>query len=180
MGRKHGIRMIILLFVCLMLSLALLVRLYLLQIVKGSEYADNFVLKITREIPVKGVRGNIYDRNGKVLAGNELVYTVTFADSQSYASERERQLSLNGMIYQIIKIIEAHGDTVLNHLDIKLNEDGAFEYTAEGFWLERFRADVFGKAEIDNMTQDERSITAAELVEFLAGEERFCADSQNG
>lgn len=180
MGRKHGIRMIILLFVCLMLSLALLVRLYLLQIVKGSEYADNFVLKITREIPVKGVRGNIYDRNGKVLARNELVYTVTFADSQSYASERERQLSLNGMIYQIIKIIEAHGDTVLNHLDIKLNEDGAFEYTAEGFWLERFRADVFGKAEIDDMTQDERSITAAELVEFLAGEERFCADSQNG
>ena len=102
MGRKHGIRMIILFFVCLMLSLALLVRLYLLQIVKGSEYADNFVLKITREIPVKGVRGNIYDRNGKVLARNELVYTVTFADSRSYGSERERQLSLNGMIYQII------------------------------------------------------------------------------
>lgn len=160
--------------------LVLIKRLYYLQIVKGNEYAENFVMHITRDVPLESVRGNIYDRNGKVLAGNELVYTVTFSDSQSYASNRECQLSLNGTIYKIIKIVEKYGDSVLEHLNIKLNTDDSYEYSVEGFWLDRFRADVFGRINIEDMSETERNISADAMIEYLAGEKRFCIYSENG
>ena len=42
----------------------LIVRLFQLQIVKGQEYENNFILQTKREIVLSGARGNIYDRNG--------------------------------------------------------------------------------------------------------------------
>nr|WP_288859881.1 hypothetical protein [uncultured Faecalicatena sp.] len=53
-------------------------RLFQLQIVRGEDYVKNFNLKTKREILLKGTRGNIYDRNGKALARNQLAYSVTF------------------------------------------------------------------------------------------------------
>ena len=55
----------------------LLQRLFSLQIIHGQEYADNFNLSITRERTIKSTRGNIRDRNGQLLAHNQLYYEVT-------------------------------------------------------------------------------------------------------
>lgn len=172
-------RTTILAIIIVLLGAVLLVRLYRLQILQGSDYAEKFGLQITRKIPVKNVRGTIYDRSGKVLAGNKLAYMVTFADEQSYASNRERQLFLNGVLYKIMKTIEKYGDSVLNYLQIELDEDGGFVYSAEGFWLDRFRADVFGKADIEDMTEEEKHISATAMIEYLAGEKRYCVFSEN-
>ena len=54
--------------------LILAARVFYLQIIKGEEYAENFRLQIKREITLHGTRGNIYDKNGKLLAGNKIVY----------------------------------------------------------------------------------------------------------
>lgn len=107
---------------------ALVGRLYQLQILHGEEYAENFVLKTKREIQLKGVRGNIYDRNGKSLARNELVYSVTLSDSQTYDTSRERQLALNGKIYRLLKILEQNGDTPSEYLEIHINDQGEYQF----------------------------------------------------
>ena len=64
----------------------LIQRVFYLQIVKGQYYLDNYKLQIrkTREVP--GTRGNIYDRNGELLAYNELAYSVTIEDNGDYSS----------------------------------------------------------------------------------------------
>ena len=64
----------------------LIQRVFYLQIVKGQYYLDNYKLQIrkTREVP--GTRGNIYDRNGELLAYNELAYSVTIEDNCDYSS----------------------------------------------------------------------------------------------
>lgn len=54
--------------------LILTARVFYLQIIKGEEYAENFRLQIKRGITLHGTRGNIYDKNGKLLAGNKIVY----------------------------------------------------------------------------------------------------------
>lgn len=180
MHRGTNKRTIILVILFIFMGLVLTSRLYYLQIIKGSEYEENFVLQITREVPLKSVRGNIYDRNGKLLAGNELMYTVTFADEKSYASDRERQLFLNGAIYTVMKTVKKYGGSVLEYLDIELREDGSFVYSAEGFWLDRFRADVFGRAKIEELEEEEKNISAEEMIQYLAGEERYCVFSENG
>ena len=159
---------------------ALVGRLYQLQILHGEEYSENFVLKTKREIQLKGVRGNIYDRNGKSLARNELVYSVTLSDSQTYDTSRERQLALNGKIYRLLKILEQNGDTPSEYLEIHINDQGEYQFSVEGTALDRFRADVYGEANIDDLTEKESNADVEAIIDYLSGEERFCLFSQNG
>ena len=164
---------------CFLFAL-LIGRLYRLQIVDGEKYAENFVLKTKREIRQKGVRGNIYDRNGKPLARNELVYNLTMEDSQTYPGSRERQLSLNGTIYRLLKVLEQNGDTPSQYLELTWDRQGGYTFTVEGTALARFRADVFGKASIDEMSEEESRADEEDIIAYLNGEDRFCLFSQGG
>ena len=101
--KDQNIRCFILQFIFIALFSILIHRLFVLQIVNGQKYAEDFELQITRTIREHNTRGNIYDCNGEVLAYNELVYTVTMIDDGTYASERERQLSINSVIYCVMK-----------------------------------------------------------------------------
>lgn len=67
-------RSFVLIAVFAVMFLILTARVFYLQIIKGEEYAENFRLQIKRGITLHGTRGNIYDKNGKLLAGNKIVY----------------------------------------------------------------------------------------------------------
>lgn len=67
-------RSFVLIGVFAVMFLILAARVFYLQIIKGEEYAENFRLQIKREITLHGTRGNIYDKNGKLLARNKIVY----------------------------------------------------------------------------------------------------------
>lgn len=67
-------RSFVLIGVFAVMFLILAARVFYLQIIKGEEYAENFRLQIKREITLHGTRGNIYDKNGKLLEGNKIVY----------------------------------------------------------------------------------------------------------
>ncbi|MBQ7643060.1 MAG: hypothetical protein IJS67_04070 [Clostridia bacterium] len=51
-------------------------RVFFVQIVDGASLQSKAVDQWTRELPVTAARGYIYDRNGKVLAGNLTSYAV--------------------------------------------------------------------------------------------------------
>ena len=55
----------------------IIMRVFVLQIMKGKSYQDNFSLKIQQTQAVNAARGNIYARNGKLLAYNELPYSIS-------------------------------------------------------------------------------------------------------
>lgn len=154
------------------LFLVLLLRLFRLQIVEGESYAENFRLQIRKEIPVKGARGTIYDRNGIPLARDQLVYCVTFQDVEEDSDSRARQLALNGKLWRISEIIRENGDEVENSLQIMADRNGNFHFTVEGTALDRFRADVFGRARIEEMTEEEKNAGAQEIADYLS--DRFC------
>ncbi len=173
-------RMSVLLIFFGIIFLILLYRLFQLQIVHGKDYVENFSLKTKREIQLKAARGNIYDRNGKPLARNQLAYCVTFEDAKEYDTTRERQLSLNGNIYRMITLIKEHGDALENSLKIEVDPNGKYQFTAEGFALDRFKADIYGLSRIEDMNKKQKTSTAEEVIEYLSGEEKFCVDSENG
>lgn len=83
----------------------LLQRVFYLQIVKGNEYQDSFSLKTKREVSLTSTRGDIYDRNGEVLAYSELSYSVTIEDNGTYPNIRTKNAQLNQTIYRLIKLI---------------------------------------------------------------------------
>ena len=76
-------RIFILFVVTIMLGSILIYRVFQLQIVNGAEYLDNFTLKIKKERSIKSTRGEIYDRNGELLAYNELAYSVMIETNRS-------------------------------------------------------------------------------------------------
>lgn len=153
------------LFFC-MLGGLLLYRCFDLQIVHGQEYLDDFILQTEKTRDISSSRGNIYDCNGNLLAYNELAYSVKIEDI--FESSRSKNKQLNQTIYTLIQLIEKNGDSVNADFKIVLNEDGEFEYSVSGTSLLRFLADVYGYPTIDELEEDERNVTAQELMEHLS------------
>ena len=146
-------------------------RIFDLQIVHGEEYLDNFRMKIMKERTIKGSRGCIYDRNGNLLAYNELAHSVTIEDV--YESGRFKNLNLNTTIYKLIQMIEGNGDNIVSDFKIILDKNNRYSFTVEGTQLYRFLADVYGHLTIDELEERERTATAAEVVDYLCGWNRF-------
>lgn len=170
----------ILIAVFIGMCMILFYRLYQLQILEGENYRNNFVMKIKKTRVQKSTRGNIYDRNGELLAGNKMSYGITMEDNGSYQSEREKQLSLNGTAYQVIQLVHRQKETLTTALSIVLDENGEYVFNKEGVSLDRFRADVFGRAYIEDMTEKESAASADEIMAYLAGEERFALYEKDG
>lgn len=171
--KDQNIRCFALMIIFVALFLVIIHRLFMLQIVNGQEYADDFELQITRTIKDHNTRGIIYDRNGEILAYNELVYTVTMVDDGTYSSERERQLAINSVIYNVIKKLKDNNEQINNELKIEVGTNGDYVYTVTGRALARFKADIFGEADPNDMTPEQIEISANDMIKFLSGNNKF-------
>ncbi len=157
---------------------ALLYRVFYLQIVKGAEYQETFTLKLEREVTTASTRGNIYDRNGELLAYSELSYSVAIEDNGTYETTKERLHSLNDTIYRLIQLIEKNGDEIIQDFGI-IYEDGKYQFVNEGTRLLRFKADIFGRLKIEDLETEEELATADEIMDYMCGEERYRIDDGN-
>lgn len=144
----------------------LLYRCFDLQILHGQEYLDNFVLQIEKNRDISSTRGKIFDKNGTLLAYNELAYSVKIEDV--FESGRSKNTKLNKTIMDLISMIEKNGDRIVTDFKIVLNEDDEFEYNVEGTALLRFLADVYGKKTIGDLREEQKTVTALELMQYLS------------
>lgn len=166
-------RLLVVLVVFVLLFTLLINRLFVLQIVKGQDYRDNFELTIRKERTVPSIRGIIYDRNGEVLAYNELAYSVVIEDNGEYKDTKTKNKELNEIIYKLIGFIEEKGDSIVNNLSIVLDGNGQPQFTVEGSTLKRFLADVYGAASYDKLKADKKNATAEMVFEYLKGKDKF-------
>ena len=149
----------------------LIYRCFDLQIVHGAEYLAEFVLEIEKTRDIASIRGNIYDRNGNILAYNELAYSVKIEDVFEQGSQKNKKL--NATIMNLIEMIEKNGDKCITDFKIYLNEDGDFAFTVEGTQQLRFLADVYGAKTIGELEDSQRTATAMEVMEFLSSRSSF-------
>ncbi len=78
----------------ILVALAVLAgRLWFLQVVQGQEYAEKADGYRMREVRINAPRGLIYDREGRVLAGNRLSYTLS-ADKGSLDTNNSEFIAL--------------------------------------------------------------------------------------
>ena len=149
----------------------LLYRCFNLQIVNGEEYLNDFILQIEKTRDISSTRGRILDRNGNVLAENELAYSVKIEDV--FESSRNKNEKVNDVVYRLIKLIEKNGDSVITDFKIIIDEDGDYAYSVDGTALLRFQADVLGYRTIDELSEEEKAMTAQELIEYLSRAKGF-------
>ena len=133
----------------------LLYRCFNLQIINGEEYLNDFILQIEKTRDISSTRGRILDRNGNVLAENELAYSVKIEDV--FESGRNKNAKVNDVVYRLIKLIEKNGDSVITDFKIIIDEDGDYAYSVDGTALLRFQADVLGYRTIDELSEEEKS-----------------------
>ena len=165
-------RMFILGLLLMILAALVVYRLFVLQIVHGEEYQENFTLKIEREKSLKATRGTIYDRNGVVLAEDKLAYSVTIEDN--FDANSTRDMDINNTIISLIDIVESNGDTLDSmDFDIILDENGNYQFTVSGTALLRFLADCYGHTRTDELKIKERNATPDEVMEYLCDKKMF-------
>ena len=69
-------RLIVAVIIMSILSLVLLFRMYDLQIINYDYYQEESLGNQLQNLPITPIRGNIFDRNGKVIATNRISYRI--------------------------------------------------------------------------------------------------------
>ena len=112
----------------------LIVQLFNLQIVKGSDYRETSNTRLTRESTLYAARGNIVDRNGSVIAGTEMTFAL-----ELYKTKLDNDV-LNNSILAVINTLEENNDKYTDTFPIKINPF-EFDFSNESKkndWLKRY------------------------------------------
>lgn len=160
-----GSRTIFLYFVFGFLAFALLNRIFQLQIVEGADRQQELELKIEKERSIASTRGNIYDYKGNLLAYNELSNSVTIEDVYDTGSAGTAQK--NAALKKVLSILHENGDKLSCDFNIYIDENGDFAFDVTGTRLQRFLADVYGRARITDLKVIEANSTADDVIETL-------------
>ncbi|MBQ1352549.1 MAG: hypothetical protein IIY39_01145, partial [Firmicutes bacterium] len=107
------------------LMLLLLIRLFVLTVVQEDKWSEAAVNNSTKEIYTAAPRGEILDRNGKVLAGNKHTFSVNINRGKADAE------SLNKQITRLLAIFKKNHDNYYDNFPIKISSEGRFYYTYE-------------------------------------------------
>lgn len=162
----------------------LICRLFYLQMLRGSYYRSNYNLKIERTEPINAPRGNIYDRKGRLLAYNDIAYSVTFKDAVTYTKQDDHYRKLNSIISHLITHIEENGDEIDTDFGIIRDKSGRLSFRDSGSAIDRFRADVFGEARVSDLNYDSKlhynkaEATPKQIMEYLYSKDMFDVSSE--
>lgn len=100
-------------------------RLFQWQVLEGESFAEQARSDRTDAIELGGVRGQILDRDGNVLAGNRTTYELIYNALEMVASQR------NATILAVIDLLEERGETWRDLLPIVRDEEGEYRFAPE-------------------------------------------------
>lgn len=124
-SREKGVQVnryyfITILIIILMSILAF--RLFVVSILQKDVWSQKATGQNTKYIYTVAPRGNIYDRNGVLLAGNRQIFTVQMVTAGMTDEE------INKSTLDTLATLEANGDTFEDDFPIIAKEDGTYEY----------------------------------------------------
>lgn len=111
-------RSLILYIIVVIVAVIYIVQLFNLQIINGKEYREKSEKRMLRTENITAPRGEIYDRNGVVLATSKLSYNVELYKVK--VDTNEQNLSL----FKLIQILYSNNDKIYSTFPINDNLDG--------------------------------------------------------
>jgi penicillin-binding protein 2 len=117
-------RDLILIVITLTIGIIYIITLFDMQIINGKEAREKSEKRILRNQVITATRGEIYDRNGVVLATNKLSFDVLLYRVKSTNEE------LNNVIYELIKILESNLDSIYSTFPSNL-ENNDFNFSSK-------------------------------------------------
>jgi len=152
------------LFVFLFAVLA--VQLFHLQIIEGEKYQETYMAKTEKKVSLAGTRGNIYDKNGNLLAYNQLAYNVTIQDNNDYPRSNDK----NRMLLLLVRILNRHGEKVQGEFSVGFDSSGEMVFTTTSETArKRFLSDYYGLKSASELDKPDGStpsdVTPREIFE---------------
>lgn len=145
--------------VVILIFFMLVQNLYRMQILNADQYKEKVYENTKEEISVSGVRGNIYDCNGKELAINTSTKSLYFkADSTNE--------DLNASIASLLAIMAENGDETDISQGLPIEYDSYTGFYYEGKYANptgtarlNFLAEIYGTRR-DELTEEQAAATA--------------------
>ncbi|MDO4552474.1 MAG: penicillin-binding transpeptidase domain-containing protein [Bacillota bacterium] len=109
--------------VMLVLIGVLVLRMVQLTVLENQTWSSAAESLSIRSVSTAAPRGEILDRYGRLLAGNQLSFTVQM--SEGYLDSEE----LNRQALEVTAVLESNGDSVNDNLPIIMDGSGGFYYT---------------------------------------------------
>lgn len=106
--KKKRNRLMIITIIIIIAFFAIITKLTYIKVIKSNEYYQKAIDLWTRSAPIKGTRGNIYDRNGELIVGSFVTPTLVCIPKQVDNPARTSQ--------SISKILKVDNEKILNHL----------------------------------------------------------------
>ncbi len=130
-------RYLIMYFCVIVISILFIITLFNLQIVKGEEYREQSEKRMLRTKTVTAPRGEIYDRNGVILATNKLSYDIML-----YKVRVDTKQQNDGLL-RLVEILNENSDKVYSTFPVNDTLDGFnFENEEEEKkWKKEFKLD---------------------------------------
>lgn len=114
-------------------------------------------------VPVSATRGEIYDKDGNLLAYNDLQYNLEMFDSALLSTNEEK----NDAMFSLIQLLRDFGYTREFSFPIVMDEKGELQFTISGNSLLRFKRNAYGHARVEELTEEEIASGAQEVFDFL-------------
>ena len=100
-------------------------RLFQWQILMGEEFRQESMYDRTDVIEIDAARGQILDRNGKVLVGNRTSYNIVYNALEMVYEER------NATILKVLDLLGESGEKWRDRLPIVLDENGDYQFAED-------------------------------------------------
>jgi penicillin-binding protein 2 len=126
-----------------LVGIIILIQLFNLQIVHGSEYREESNTKLTREATIEAARGSILDRSGNVLVSTEMKFSL-----EMYKSKTDDE-QLNSSILLMTNILEENGDSYVDTFPISI-EPFEYQFNSDeelSEWKEKYKIPETASAE---------------------------------
>lgn len=120
MKREMFPRFTIIVVLTVLFLLAVIFRLFSLQIVKGEEYAQASMKRLVKTVPLKAQRGDILDRYGRVIVSSQITYNLEISQ---YKKDKKW---VNDVVYSLILLMEQENQEYMENLPVS---DAPYTYT---------------------------------------------------
>ena len=164
-----SMRFLIVLIMILCFSGVMIGRFFYLQILNADNYQEEYIEKIKDSLTLDATRGNIYDRNGKLLAYNRLTYSVVFSDIGTYRTHNQK----NQAVLKFVELLQEQGETIESDVPLMLDENGKVVFTAVSEpTRKRFVRDLYGgKAAVEKLLKNKNidvyELSAPEVYQYM-------------
>ncbi len=150
-------RLTVIIVIAVLFLLAMIFRLFSLQIVNGEEYARASINRTVKTVPLKAPRGEILDRYGRVIVSSQITYNLEISQ---YKKDKKW---VNETIYNLILLMEKENQEFMENLPVS---EIPYTYTLPEEDVKEYLSDM-------NLLED---LSAEECIEKLA--KRYDVDNK--